>query len=335
VRITILSKLILPALIGSSVILFMVIACRQDKGTPLTMNRDLPPAALEAGLDRGEAVLGDRVTYTLTLSHIPEITAALPEIAAAPEGLAPVDSGHSGPRTERGRVSEKRWITYRVDRIGVSIFPAVKMRYHQNGADKELETQAIALQVKSVLTQEMKDIHGIKPLEEPKRDPRLMLAAAALAAALIALAFGAWFWWKKRKKPVPIHPPLPPHLEAEQGLRELNAMGLIARGDFRTYYFILSGIFRTYLEQRFEFPAVERTTEEILANLGALTVTETLRDEVRTFLGNTEPVKFAGVGSSMDNANRETERVRNFVKVTGRQTAAAPAPVREKEHVAV
>jgi hypothetical protein len=327
----VLSTLKIRMLLGVAVILIIVPACRQERATPLNMNRELPPVALEASLDHGEATLGDRVTYTLSLNRMQDISVDLPELNAPPEGLTPVDSGHSGPRMEGGRVLEKRWTTYRADRIGTWVFPPVKMHYQQNGAAKERETQEITLQVKSVLPQEMTDIHGIKPLEAPRRDRSLLFAVTAMVAILCALAFWAWFFWKKRRKPEASQPLLPPHREAEQSLRELEAMGLPAKGDFKKQYFILSEIFRRYLERRFGFPAVERTTEEILAGLDALQVTELLRDEVRMFLYNTDPVKFAGASCSTVEAGTEMGRVRLFVAETSRQT---PAASEEREHVA-
>jgi hypothetical protein len=327
----VLSKRKIRMLLGVTAILIIVPACRREQATPLNMNQGLPPVALEARLDHGEATLGDRVTYTLSLNRMQDISTDLPELSASPEGLTPVDSGHSGPRTEGGRILEKRWTTYRADRIGTWVFPPVKMRYQQNGAAKEMETQEIALQVKSVLPQEMTDIHGIKPLEAPGRDLSLIFAFAVLVASLCILAFWAWFLWKKRRKPEASQPLLPPHVEAEQRLRELEAMGLLAKGEFKKQYFILSEIFRRYLERRFRFPAVERTTEEILADLDALNVTELLRDEVRIFLYNTDPVKFAGASCSTVEAGTETGRVRLFVAETSRQT---PATSEEREHVA-
>jgi hypothetical protein len=304
-------------------------ACQQDKGASLNKNRESAPLVLEARIEPGEATIGDRITYTVSLNRIPETIAELPELSGPPDGLTPVDSGHAGPRSEGGRITEKKWTTFRVDRVGTLVFPPLKMRYQQNGEDKEAEAQAITLLVKSVLPQDMTDIHGLKPLELPKRN---MLFLIAIASLLILSVAGAWFIWKKRMKPETVEPVLLPHEEVEQRLRELEAMGLLNRGDFRKYYFMLSEIFRKYLERRFEFPAVERTPEEILASLDALNVTEPHREEVRKFLRNTEPVKFAGAGSSESEAIAETDRVRRFVAETWQQTRETTA---EKTHVAV
>ncbi len=307
----------------------MLSACRREQGPAVHKNSGPAPAALVATIDPGEAAIGDRVTYTLLLSRVPEITAALPEPGASPEGMVPIDTGHSAPRTEGGRIVEKRWVTYRVDRIGALTIPAARMRYQHNGVETEIESQSITLQVKSVLPQDMTDIHDLKPLELSTLYLWYFVAAGAI---LLLTGFAARRLWKTRRTPEPIKPPLLPHQEVEQRLRELEAMGLLAKGDFKQYYFLLSEIFRTYLEKRFAFPAVERTPEEILERLAALQVTDAQRDGIRSFLRNTEPVKFANAISDPEEAIAETDRVRHFVAETVPLISAA---VEEHSHVAV
>lgn len=324
-----LPKSTIRILFALAVLLLIVPACRQVQGTVLNTRQSLAPATLEARLEPEEATVGDRVTYTVLLSRMPEIKAAFPVLGPAPDGLTLIDSGHSGPGSEGGRIIETRWATYRVDSVGTKVFPALKTQYQQNGADNELASQSINLQVKSVLSRDMTDIRGLKPLELPKRNLRIFFAIAAL---LILSGVAAWFWWKKRTKQEILQPVISPDSEAEQKLRELEAMGLIAKGDFRKYYFLLSEIFRKYLERRFEFAAVERTTEEILASLDALRTTESHKNEVRLFLRNTDPVKFAGARCSSAEALEETDRIRRFVAEIRQQT---PHTTEERTHVAV
>jgi hypothetical protein len=317
-------------LLAISAILLIAPACRHEKGAAPNANRPPLPAVLEAGIHPGEATIGDRITYTLSLSTTPAAAAKLPELSASPEGLTPVASGHSGPVREKGRITEKRWITYRADRVGAAVFPPVKMRYTLDGVAKEMESPAVTLRIASVLPRTMTDIHGLKPLETPKRGPLMLLGAALL---LPAAAVAAWLLWKKRKRPGPVAAAaLSPHEEASRRLRELEAGGLLARGDFKKYYFLLSEIFRKYLEQRFQFPAAERTTEEILVRLPALEAAEARREDIRVFLQNTDPVKFAGAGCSREEALAETDRVRSFVAET---RPRPPEPAEEKSHVAV
>jgi len=324
-----LPKLAVSALLAIAAILLIAPACRHEGGAGPGGNRELAPVTLNAGLDPKEATIGDRITVTLSQSRMPEIVCEFPEPSAPPDGFTPIESGHSRPLSEGGRITEKKWTTYRADRVGTWIFPSVSLRYRRNGADNEARSQALTLEVKSVLPRDMSDIHGLKPLELPKRNVLLLLAVASL---LMLSAAGAWLLWRKRTKPAQIQPGLLPHLEAEQRLRELEAMGLLARGDFKKYFFLLSEIFRIYLERRFAFPAVERTPEEILVSLDALELTNAQKDEIRLFLRATEPVKFAGAGCSTEEAAAETDRVRRVIAATWRKT---PEEAQERQHVAV
>ena len=77
----ILSKFIMRALPAIAAILLIVPACKPEKGTAPDVNRELAPASLAAKLDPGEAAIGDRIIYTLSLSRIPDIIAELPEFS--------------------------------------------------------------------------------------------------------------------------------------------------------------------------------------------------------------------------------------------------------------
>lgn len=310
-------------------LLWMVPGCGQE--TAQDRSRETDPVTLEARLDRDEATIGDRITYTLMLSRMPEIPVEFPEMSTPPDGVTPVDTGHSGPQSDGGRILEKRWMTCRVDAAGTVIFPAVVLRYRHGGTDREAKSMPMTLRIKSVLPPDMTDIRGLKPLEKPKTG-RGVFIAAVIAAVLILSAVLAWYVRKKRNERAFVRPPLSPDLEAAQRLGELAAMGLLIKGDFKRYYFLLSEIFRQYLERRFAFPALDRTPEEILADLDALSVSGPLRDEVRAFLGNSEPVKFAGAACGMDEAVAETDRVKRFIDET-RQEARTAGEV--TKHVAV
>lgn len=112
------------------------------------------------------------------------------------------------------------------------------------------------------------------------------LAALALAAAL----FWLWRWWQKRKANAPLPPPVPAHVRARQKLAE--ALALISQP--KPFCILVSDTARFYLEERFQFHAPERTTEEFLRELGG---TELLMPEQKEslgdFLASCDLVKFA------------------------------------------
>src|SRR5439155_8306254 len=103
------------------------------------------------------------------------------------------------------------------------------------------------------------DLRDIKPLVEiPSGLAWLLWSVAALAIA--AALFWAWSYWQKRRAQIPPVPVVPPHVRARQKLQE--ALALI--GQPREFCIVVSDTIRWYLEQRFNFHAPERTTEEFL-----------------------------------------------------------------------
>jgi hypothetical protein len=86
-------------------------------------------------------------------------------------------------------------------------------------------------------------------------------------------------------------PPIPPaHVRARQKLQE--ALSLIARP--KPFCTMVSDTIRLYLEERFDFRAPERTTEEFLYELqGTNLLTSDQKDSLGGFLQSCDLVKFA------------------------------------------
>jgi hypothetical protein len=133
------------------------------------------------------------------------------------------------------------------------------------------------------------DIHDIKPpIEISTGWEWLPWVLAAMAIVVIAAVI--WRWWQKRRSQVAFVPPVPAHVRAKQKLDE--ALALIAEP--KPFVIAVSDTARAYLEERFNFRAPERTTEEFLREL---TVTDLLATEQKESLGNflesCDLVKFA------------------------------------------
>ena len=111
-----------------------------------------------------------------------------------------------------------------------------------------------------------------------------------LVLAVAALAFWAWRYWQKRREQAKVVPAIPPHIRAKQKLRE--ALAII--GQPREFCILVSDTLRWYLEERFDFRAPERTTEEFLYELqGSKLLTPDQKDSLSEFLRRCDLVKFA------------------------------------------
>ncbi len=133
------------------------------------------------------------------------------------------------------------------------------------------------------------DIRDIKPpVDIPSGWEWLWWTLGALAVA--ALVFAAWRWWQKRRSLIPVIPPVPAHVRAKQKLAE--ALELIAQP--KLFCILVSDTVRLYLEERFEFRAPERTTEEFLHELRSTDLLSAeQKEKLGEFLECCDLVKFA------------------------------------------
>ena len=133
------------------------------------------------------------------------------------------------------------------------------------------------------------DIRDIKPpMDIPTGWAWLWWLLAILAVVMAAILI--WRRWQKQKTFVPVVPSIPAHVRAKQKLAE--ALALISQP--KPFVTAVSDTARFYLEERFQFRAPERTTEEFLRELGGtkLLLPEQ-KESLGDFLASCDLVKFA------------------------------------------
>jgi hypothetical protein len=147
-----------------------------------------------------------------------------------------------------------------------------------------------------------------------------VLGGVLLAAALVL----AFVLLRRRDKPIFVAPPVPPHERAFADLEVLakDREALIAEGAYSDYYLRLTEIAKRYLGARFEFEALDRTTEEIQALLagGRVRVDPLDPKVVMTFLQDCDLVKFARLSPP----EQETVEGLTFVRSMVEQTRELP-----------
>jgi len=133
------------------------------------------------------------------------------------------------------------------------------------------------------------DIRDIKPPLQITNGWEFVWWALAVVAALAILRV-LWLYWQKRRSQIFAEPLIPSHVRAKQALAQ--ALEIIGRP--KPFCILVSDTVRFYLEERFDFRAPERTTEEFLRELSA---TDLLMPEQKESLGNflesCDLVKFA------------------------------------------
>jgi hypothetical protein len=108
--------------------------------------------------------------------------------------------------------------------------------------------------------------------------------------ALAWLLYWALRYWQKRRAAAPPVMLVPAHVRAKQKLQD--ALALLDRP--KEFCIAVSDTVRWYLEERFDFHAPERTTEEFLRELGGSSLLSSQqKDSLGQFLEKCDLVKFA------------------------------------------
>ncbi|MGB1347759.1 MAG: hypothetical protein ACPH1A_02210 [Flavobacteriales bacterium] len=118
---------------------------------------------------------------------------------------------------------------------------------------------------------------------------------------VLALAFVAWTWRSRRNATLDegashstdTTPARPPHEVALEALDRLIANKAWQRGEAKEIQAEASLVLRRYLEGRFDMRAAEKTTDEVVAMLGASRVPSGWHDRLARALAQADMVKFA------------------------------------------
>src|ERR1051325_11317618 len=150
-------------------------------------------------------------------------------------------------------------------------------------------SSAVLIPPPSSATTTTNDIRAIKPPVDIPNDWAWVWWLLG-AVAVVTLLIVAWVWWRRRQGQPALVPVVPPHVRAKQKLQA--ALALIH--DPRLFCIEVSTIARIYLEERFDFRAPERTTEEFLAELHLTSLlTPDQKESLGQFLQSCDLVKFA------------------------------------------
>ncbi len=249
----------------------------------------------QSWVDSTRYLVGDWITVHVELRH-PRGVALKPAVGDSLEGFRVI---HALPPKAQTDTSEIGGFVLSKFEPGPAPIPPITYFYSLPGdtAPRSVATRPIAVTVNTVPVDTTKDIRDLKP---PLSIPMTLAEIAMYAAivlAVLALAFLAYRFWKKRKEKKSgaayVPPPRPAHVIALEELALLKEKKLWQQGLIKQYYSEVTDILRRYLENRYRMPALEETTDEIMAGLQRLRFTPDLLSSMETILRRSDLVKFA------------------------------------------
>jgi hypothetical protein len=162
--------------------------------------------------------------------------------------------------------------------------------------------------------EDIRDIRGPRAIPSPE----LWFLWLAGGAALAALVYGSWRWYRHARNA--------PKLPYEIALARLErARALMTPSTARDFSIEVSEIVRSYIEARFRVRAARQTTEEFLHNL--LEPSDALlaghRELLGDFLNHCDLAKFARWILSLEEMESMYSSVHVFISETGKVAVTA------------
>ncbi|MCY7410759.1 MAG: hypothetical protein LH473_10830 [Chitinophagales bacterium] len=192
----------------------------------------------------------------------------------------------------------------------------------KSGAIDSLITDSILITVRTIAVDTSKAFKPIKPpLEVPyswQEFIPLYIGGFILVASIIALILYVRYR-RKNRKPKIIERPKPkdlPHVWARRELKKLEEEKLWQQDEVKKYYSRLTDILRLYLEYRFNWLALESTTEEIKEQINSYSMNVEAKNLLLKMLSNADMVKFAKIIPAPATNIKSVESAFHFIDLT-------------------
>ncbi|MCX6136792.1 MAG: BatD family protein [Ignavibacteriales bacterium] len=231
------------------------------------------PVTVDVHADSSAIVMGNWFRYTLDVKHPVNIPVILPQLKDSIGKFSIVkEDSLTVQRNGDQETLHKEFILSAYE-PGQLTIPPVTIGY-RSGSDTALTavmSNPIGITVAGV---QVDTAQGIKDVKDPlslSLTWREILLYGGIVFLLAALVYAAFYLYRKFKKiPAVVEEVIPPraaHIVAFEKLKELEDRRLWQQGEIKAFYSDATEIIREYFERRYEFLALEMTTDEILDQL--------------------------------------------------------------------
>jgi hypothetical protein len=290
------------------------------------------PVVINSRVDRAEATTSDTIVFTVSIKYKDGMEVAVPnDIASRITGFRIIDFGRDPEKSAQGFREHTLWFKLQGDVSGSYVLPAVTLDYKDGeGNSKQATAGEIFVEINSPADKEgsadaakdnkndavPRDIRDIKEVIPYDRTPLWIALGAGLAAAA-ALFGAAYYFYRRRSRKERPEPFVSPGEKALKSLEELKNSRVLEMKELKKYHFILSDIVRGYVEERFGFPATDRTLEEIRRGFNETSgLSKEQRAGIIELLAQCDLVKFADHELSRGDSLGMLMEAVKFVKAT-------------------
>lgn len=245
--------------------------------------------------DTTQIKIGEQLQYTIKVDN--GKTVVFPKLKV--DSLQKIEVVESLPVDTLKNTFEKKYILTSFD-SGRYKIPQQEIMVN----NRKLLSKALEIQVLNVKVDTTKQ--GLFPIKAIKKEPKTLADYMYLLwwiipiflLFLLVLALILYFIFRKKKKTAPkVY--IPPIQEALQRLKELDEKAFLKQEELKPYYSELTDIIRTYIEKDIKIPALESTTNELIATIAdfnqssKLEISKETITHLKEILSTADLVKFA------------------------------------------
>ncbi|MFC2114243.1 hypothetical protein ACFLRI_02725 [Bacteroidota bacterium] len=278
--------------------------------------------SLKAHVDSTHILIGDWFKMTVEVRHKPDIRIMGSEFIDSIHSIDIIKSSEVDSSISKDFIIEKQEFTLTSFQPGLQQIPEFRV-YYQNPDDTNLRWISSDTFQIMVDAMEADTSQAIMPIKPPLRVPlhwkdlRFLIFVYPL---LLLISLIVLYVERKRKNkpflPVRQKPKLPAHLIAIRDLRMLEEEKLWQKGEDKEFHVRLTDIVRQYIEDRYQLPALESTTDEIEDILKHIDIPSNNALELVESLKQSDLVKFAKMSLMPDDNQKCLKIAYSFVNST-------------------
>ena len=314
----------------SVVVSMLLIGCgtsKNDVSTDVTKTDTLHtevergPIRVTVDVSPKEPRLSDEPKLTLTITVADGVKVEAPPFGESLGEFVIRDFHEPIPRRSAGYRILQQIYTLEPTHAGPLLVAPVSVRFtddRANGDGKEhkVETEAMTLNVATIIPSEAPSLNDLRPPAPPVELPEAGMSSVWLwtVCGIILFVVGC-ILVRRRKVGASAEPQLSPQDLANRELRELISRKL-SETDVKAFFVELTGVVRRYIERSTGVRAPEQTTEEFLreVNADSLFPQET-NARLGAFLESADLVKFAGYHPDAEAIKQSTHRAKQFIEL--------------------
>jgi len=285
--------------------------------------------SIKSGVDKIRVLIGEPITYTLTLSRKESVSLDMPALGAHLGNFDIRDYTVAKPEKQNGMIIEKYVYLIASFQLGKSEIPAFKIKYKtSSGKEKSISAEKILIDVVPTPSEEIKDIIKLKPPMEKTFEWDTIKHTLLVALFIIMFAVLGVLIYKIIKNKMPLEsaaaePEQTPEEWVLALISKLENSDMIEKGRVKDYYDFLSDVIRKFFEKLYAIELMELTTPELEDRLTPFFSEKAeLKSKLTSFLTDCDMVKFADIcPEEIENAEI-SNRARSIVSMASAREIA-------------